>query len=128
MKTVTSLEGYDAIVIGAPIYMGKVIDMHTFVGKFRDMLAERPVAAFAVGISHTSPDVTKMEESRNVLDSSLALIKPVAVTLFAGMLDPAKLSFIQRKMTEFVKSPTGDFRDWNAIAAWARELPALMKL
>ena len=30
-------------------------------------------------------------------------------------------------MTELAKSPIGDFRDWNAIAAWARELPALMK-
>jgi menaquinone-dependent protoporphyrinogen oxidase len=46
--------------------------------------------------------------------------------MFAGRLDPTKLSFIQRKMTEFVKSPMGDFRDWNAIAAWARELPKKM--
>ena len=27
MKAVTSLEGYDALVIGAPVYMGKVIDI-----------------------------------------------------------------------------------------------------
>ena len=127
MKTVTSLEENDAFVIGARIYMGSVIDTNKFVGKFHDMLAKRPVAAFAVGIAHASPDVTKWEESRKALDTSLARINPVAVTLFAGMLDPGKLSFIPRKMTEFVKSPTGDFRDWNAIAAWARELPALMK-
>jgi ABC-type molybdate transport system permease subunit len=46
-----------------------------------------------------------------------------ATILFAGNLDPGKLSFLQRKMTEMVKSPKGDFRDWDAIAAWARELP-----
>ena len=65
-----------------------------------------------------------MEESRKALDASLAPVKPVAVTLFGGVVNPAKLSFIQRKMTELAKSPIGDFRDWNAIAAWARELPA----
>jgi len=25
-----------------------------------------------------------------------------------------------------VKSPVGDFRDWTAIAAWAKDLPAKM--
>jgi menaquinone-dependent protoporphyrinogen oxidase len=127
MKAVTSLEGYDAFVIGAPIYMGKVIDINTFVRRFKDTLARKPVAAFAVGLAAATKYAKQVEESRKALDTSLAPIKPVAVTLFAGMLDPAKLSFIQRKMTEFVKSPTGDFRDWNAIAAWARELPESMK-
>ena len=51
MKTVTSLEGYDAFVIGAPVYMGKVIDINKFVGKFKDTLAGKPVAAFAVGLA-----------------------------------------------------------------------------
>ncbi|NYT08258.1 MAG: flavodoxin, partial [Methanomicrobiales archaeon] len=31
-----------------------------------------------------------------------------------------------RKMIGMVKSPTGDFRNWEAIAAWARGLPPLL--
>jgi hypothetical protein len=27
-----------------------------------------------------------------------------------------------------MKVRTGDFRDWNAIAVWARDLPAKMKV
>jgi hypothetical protein len=30
-------------------------------------------------------------------------------------------------MTGLMKVLTGDFRDWDAIRAWARELPALLK-
>ena len=44
--------------------------------------------------------------------------------MFAGKLDPAKLSFIQRKMTELVKSLVGDFRDWDAIRGWTEYLNA----
>ena len=128
MKAVTSLEGYDAFVIGAPVYMGKVIDITKFVGRFKDTLAGKPVAAFAVGLAVVSNDPKQQEESRKALEASLAPVKPVAVTLFGGVVNPAKLSFIQRKMTEPAKSPIGDFRDWNAIAAWARELPGLMKV
>jgi menaquinone-dependent protoporphyrinogen oxidase len=48
--------------------------------------------------------------------------------MFAGRLDAARLSFIERGMTSLLKVPTGDFRDWGAIAAWARELPGKMGL
>jgi menaquinone-dependent protoporphyrinogen IX oxidase len=47
-------------------------------------------------------------------------------TVFAGKLDPAKLSWLQRWMTEKAKTPVGDFRDWTAVAARARELPVKM--
>lgn len=128
MKTVTSLEGYDAVVIGAPIYMGKVIEINKFVGKFRGALSEKPFAAFAAGIGPASPDFRKQEESRKSLDDALASLHPVSSAMFGGVVDPARLSFLQRKMTEMAKAPIGDFRDWNAITTWARELPALMKV
>ena len=50
-------------------------------------------------------------------------VKPVAVTMFAGKLDVARLSLIERGMTSLLKVPTGDFRDWVTIAVWARGLP-----
>ncbi|MDD1699428.1 MAG: hypothetical protein LUQ04_01400 [Methanoregula sp.] len=48
--------------------------------------------------------------------------------MFAGRLDPSKLLWLQKLMIEKAKSPVGEFRDWNAIAAWARELPEKMKV
>jgi len=126
-KTVRTVEGYSAVVIGAPMYMGSIEgEAGKFVKRFSERLAHLPVAAFAVGMAPASHDAKKVEESMKALSASLAPLTPVAATMFAGRLDPTKLSFIQRKMTEFVKSPMGDFRDWNAIAAWARELPKKM--
>lgn len=123
MKTVTSVEGYTAVVIGAPMYMAKYIEAGKFVDRFREKIAGLPVAAFAVGLAAVSKDRKMIEETEKALRGALAPIRPVTMTLFAGNLDPAKISFITRKMVEhFGRVPAGDYRDWAAIAAWAREV------
>ena len=69
-----------------------------------------------------------MANAEKALRDALAPLQPVAQTVFAGRLDPEKLSWFQKWITKKVKSPVGDFRDWAAIAAWARELPGKMKV
>lgn len=129
MKKVSSLAGYNAIVIGAPLYMGRMVgDVGKFVGEHREELINVPVAAFAVGISPVSKEAGSVEYGMKKLHSSLTPLQPVATTLFAGRLDPTQLSFISRKMMEMAKIPSGDFRDWNAIASWARTLPTLLRV
>ncbi|MCX6686132.1 MAG: flavodoxin domain-containing protein [Methanoregula sp.] len=129
MRTVTSLESYDAVVIGAPVYMGRLVDDITdFAKRYKSELQKKPVAAFAAGIAPVAPKVesvdTVMENLRKVLDP----IQTIAVTMFAGTLDPAQQSFIERTMTKLLNVPTGDFRDWTAITAWARELSSVLKV
>jgi menaquinone-dependent protoporphyrinogen oxidase len=127
MKTVSSLAGYNAVVIGGPVYMGKMTrDFGRFLGRYREELAKLPVAAFVVGMAPASKDPVEINKVIIVLHVSLASLKPVAETAFAGVVDPEKLGLIQRKMVKMAKAPVGDFRDWDAIAAWARELPAKM--
>ncbi|ACL16994.1 flavodoxin domain-containing protein [Methanosphaerula palustris] len=129
MKTVTSLTGYDAVIIGAPLYMGRMVrDVGKFVGHHREQLVALPVAAFAVGIAPVSKEAGSVEYGMKKLHSSLTPLKPVATTLFAGRLDPTQMSFISRKMMEMAKIPSGDFRDWNAIASWAQTLPGLLRV
>ncbi len=42
---------------------------------------------------------------------------------FCRKSDAKKISFITRKMVEhFGKVPAGDYRDWDAIAAWGKEI------
>ena len=56
MKTASTLAGYDAVVIGAPLYMGNVMgDMGKFTGRYCSELAKVPVAAFVVGMSPKDP-------------------------------------------------------------------------
>jgi menaquinone-dependent protoporphyrinogen oxidase len=129
MKTIASLAGYEAVVIGAPLYMGRMVgDVGKFVGRHREQLVALPVAAFAVGIAPVSKEAGSVEYGMKKLHGSLTPLKPVATTLFAGRLDPTQMSFISRKMMEMAKIPSGDFRDWNAIASWAKSLPGLLKV
>jgi menaquinone-dependent protoporphyrinogen oxidase len=124
LKMVSSLGGYRAVVIGGPFYMGKIAgDIGKFVGKYRDTLAKLPVAAFAVGVAPVSATPGDIEKAREIFHQTLEPLKPVAEELFAGKIDIEKLSFIQKRMVGMVKAPVGDFRDWDAIVKWARELP-----
>lgn len=127
-SAVASLEGYDAVVIGGAVYMGRVGGVGKFVKRHRSELLQRPVAAFAVGLAPASEDTEGIAWDLKGLRSAIAPLQPVAETVFAGKLDPVKLSWFQRWIVKRVKSPVGDFRDWAAIAAWAKELTGKMGL
>jgi menaquinone-dependent protoporphyrinogen oxidase len=129
MNGVTSVADYNGIVIGAPLYMGNLVpEVGKFVGKFRDPLVTLPVASFAVGLTPVSETVGNVDHAMECLHTALAPIKPAGTILFAGKLDPEKLGFLQRTMISIGKIPTGDFRDWNLITAWARDLPLKLGL
>ena len=129
MKGIDSLEGYRAVVIGAPVYMANIEkDVGHFIARHRDGLSRIPVAAFAVGIAPVDHRVGSVESVLEKLRAALDPIQPVAVTMFAGRLELARMSFVQRTMTGLMKVLTGDFRDWDAIRAWARGLPAVFKV
>jgi menaquinone-dependent protoporphyrinogen oxidase len=124
LKSVRSLAGYRAVVIGGPFYMGKIEgDVKKFVGTYRETLMAMPVAAFAVGVAPVNATPAEIEKAREIFRKTLEPVVPVAEALFSGKIDPEKLSFIQKRMVSMVKAPVGDFRDWDAIAKWARELP-----
>jgi menaquinone-dependent protoporphyrinogen oxidase len=124
LKSVSSPVGYQAVVIGGPFYMGKITgDVAKFVGRYRDTLVKMPVAAFAVGVAPVNASPADLEKAREIFHKTLDPLKPVAEALFAGKIDLEKLSFVQKWMVNKVKAPVGDFRDWDAISQWAKELP-----
>jgi menaquinone-dependent protoporphyrinogen oxidase len=41
-----------------------------------------------------------------------------------GKLDPADLGFGQRVAVRWLGIPFGDFRDWDEIRAWSRDIAA----
>ena len=68
---VDDLDGYDAVVLGAPIYMGRwQRHAHAFLRRHRSALAERPLAVFALGPLHDDPK--EWSEARAQLDTALA--------------------------------------------------------
>jgi menaquinone-dependent protoporphyrinogen oxidase len=127
MKSVTSLAGYNAVVIGAPVYTGKVTgDVAAFVSTNKDELSRMPVAGFVSGIAPVFPKSGDVKGFTDQLVTALSPVRPVAVTMFAGALDAGKMNIVERSLTTLMKVPTGDFRDWDAIAAWAKTLAGKM--
>jgi len=120
---VGDLDGYDAVVLGAPIYMGRwQRHAHAFLRHHRGALAERPLAVFALGPLHDDPKA--WSEARAQLDTALARhdVQPRTVELFGGRIDPSHLHF------PFSRIAAGDARDWDAIAAWGEALPGELGL
>lgn len=114
---VGSLEGYVGVVLGAPLYTGIPLDLAPFVARDQDALSGMPVVAFAIGLTPAAPEpkAAQVEQARKALIDALSPIRPVAATLFAGVLEPAKMGFAERAVTRLLNAPAGDFRDWDAI-------------
>lgn len=125
LHQVKSLAPYSGIIIGAPLIMFNWHkDARKFLSRHRRALTERPVAAFALGPVHTPHDEKEWADSRSHLAKALEQFpwfKPVALELFGGAFDPAKLRFPLNKFAG--AEPASDIRNWDAINAWARSLP-----
>ncbi len=124
MRKVRTLAGYRAVVLGAPLHMFHWHrDALRFLSQYREALTERPVAIFALGPTHD--DKKERQDSRTQLDQELAKfpwLTPIALEMFVGKYDPAKLRFPVNLFTG--KEPASDLRDWMAIRAWASNLVA----
>jgi menaquinone-dependent protoporphyrinogen oxidase len=125
IKNAGNISSYQGVVIGSAIYMGKWMpEAVDFVKKNRDVLRQVPVAYFLVCMTLARPTEKNRAEVLSYVDPILKAvpeIKPVGIGTFAGALDYNNLSWLNKKILKSKGSPEGDFRDWNAIRAWARE-------
>ena len=124
MRKVRTLEGYRGVVLGAPLFMFHWHkDALRFLSRHREALMERPVAVFALGPTHDPYDEKEWQDSCAQLDKELSKfpwLTPVALEMFGGKYDPAKLRFPINLLAG--KEPASDLRDWTAIRAWASNL------
>ncbi len=134
VRMVRSLDGYGAVVLGTPFYIGSMLtDAREFLNRHREALAQKPVAIFALGPTSADDDATA---ARAQLDGALAKmpwLKPATAQMFVGKYDPAKLRFPDKLLAIVPASPlhgvtARDDRDWEAIKAWAGALPAALRL
>jgi menaquinone-dependent protoporphyrinogen oxidase len=120
---------YDAFVIGAAAYMGSWLKEATaFVRHNQELLVTRPVWLFGSGPLGTEANDA---QGRDLLATSVPkefaefeeTIKPRDLRMFFGALDPSTLGFSARLIRRLPAGrallPEGDFRDWQAIEAWA---------
>jgi len=128
LRNVRILEGYSAVVLGAPLYMFRWHkDAHHFLSQHRKILSGNlPVAIFAGG-PFGEGDGNEWHEVRVKLDSELAKfpwLTPISIKIVGGKFDPSKLRFPYNLIPALKKMPASDLRDWAAIRAWASNLAA----
>ncbi|MBN2004484.1 MAG: flavodoxin domain-containing protein [Anaerolineae bacterium] len=129
VKEVRDLSGYRAVVLGSAIRMGSWLSEATsFVKTHKATLAQMPVAYFQVcGELEKDTEETR-KTTGTYLDPVRALLEPVASEVFAGKMDFAKLSWLDRSIIKMMGGNEGDWRNWDAIHAWAEELIPALKI
>ena len=117
--------GFDAVLVGSAVYAGRWREpARDWVGAHAAALRERPVWLFSSGPIGSPP--FPPDEPHDVQPLS-QLVGARGHQVFAGRLDKDLLSFGERAMVTAMRAPLGDFRDWDAVRAWARELAAELR-
>jgi len=121
---VTSLAGYDAVVLGSGIYVGHWLDAaKDLVERLGGELAARPVWLFSSGPIGDPP---KPEEDPADLPELMAATGARSHRLFAGLVDKSRLGLGEKVILAAVRAPEGDYRSWDEIRAWAEEIAAAL--
>ncbi len=112
---VESLDGYQAVVLGSALYMGKRMPgIVQIIERHAQALRERDVWLFSSGPIREPPNLAEDPVGAALL-ARIGARKP---RMFTEKLDRGNLSIVER----LVSAPEGDFRDWPAIREWARSI------
>ena len=114
---------HDAVVVGSAIRMGHWLpEAVEFVKANRESLSHIPTAYFLVSgfLQEDTPEIRRRVLA--YLDPVRKILEPTSIGLFAGKIDYNRMDWQDRTIAEAVSSSEADWRDWEAIRAWAHEL------
>lgn len=124
---VSDLSPYGAVVLGSGVYAGQwVKEAGRFLESQEAALAQLPVWLFSSGPTGEGDPVEIMKGWRfpENLQPIADRIKPREIAFFGGEIDPNKLSLPEKLIVRALKAPTGDYRNWDSIEAWAGSIAA----
>ena len=127
---VSNLTPYKAIVLGSAVYVGQWRkEAAAFLEANEKTLASLPVWFFSSGPTGTGDPVQLMQGWRfpEAQQPIADRIQPRDIAFFHGVLDLTKLSLAEKLLIKGIKAPVGDFRDWDAITAWAMGIAEALK-
>jgi menaquinone-dependent protoporphyrinogen oxidase len=112
---------YDAAVIGSAVYLGRwMAEAVAFVRRQKAALRPIPVWLFSSGpLGDAQPQ--PLGEPHQ-LDELMVAARARGHRLFSGRLDKTQLGLGERLIIKAVHAPVGDFRDWDDVRGWAREI------
>ncbi len=122
---VTSLEGYDAIILGSSIYVGHWMDAAVnLVERFSNDITKVPVWLFSSGPIGHEPQA---DDDPADLAGLMSATKAREHRVFAGQVDRSRLGLGEKVLLTAVRAPEGDFRPWDDIRTWAAGIAAALK-
>jgi menaquinone-dependent protoporphyrinogen oxidase len=111
---------FQAVLVGSAVYAGRWLDPALqYATHYAGTLRTVPVWLFSsgpIGEPPFPPDEPYDAATMATLTGARGH------RTFPGRLDRSRLSFGERAMVTAMRAPLGDFRDWDAIAAWATEI------
>jgi menaquinone-dependent protoporphyrinogen oxidase len=130
IEDVIDLKSYEQVVIGSAIQYDKWLpEMREFVVKHERELAQKTVAFFLVCLVLTKDSEKARAKASTYAAEIEELVPKVNVHKFgqfAGVLDYSKMSFVQRIGAKgiflMLGIKEGDYRDWDAIQTWTKNL------
>lgn len=121
-REVRSLERYTAVVLGSAVYVGRWRrEAADFLRNAEGQLARMPVWLFSSGPTGEgdADELLKGWHFPSALEAVAERILPRDIAVFHGALDKGALNPFDAFIVRTVKAPSGDFRDLDAVAAWA---------
>jgi menaquinone-dependent protoporphyrinogen oxidase len=113
---------FDAVVLGSAVYLGRWrAEARDYAAEHTVALLRRPVWLFSSGPVGEPP--LAADEPPDV-EGVTRLLSAREHRVFPGRLDRSLLTFGERVLMTAMRAPTGDFRNWAAVAEWAQGIAA----
>jgi len=121
---------YKAIILGSAVFTGDWCkEAAEFLETNEKVLAEKMVWLFSSGPlgEGTVEEDSKGWRFPKTLQPIADRIAPRHIAVFHGKIDKEKLSLMHKFMVKVAKVPVGDFRKWDDITSWAKEIVEALK-
>ena len=130
VEKVNDLAHYKAVVLGSAVYMGRWRrEAARFLKTNEKVLGEQMVWLFSSGPMDKGDPLEPVEGLYlpKGLQPVAERIGPKDIVVFHGVAVLEKMNFFEKWILKNVKSPIGDFRDWDAITTWAGAIAEELK-
>jgi menaquinone-dependent protoporphyrinogen oxidase len=127
LKENPAFDGYQAALVGSPVHGGHWLpEAVEFVRASQSNLERLLVALFTVHLGYQGNDAAGQKGRQSYLDKVRPLVPAVIEGFFAGRFDQRSVAMgLPAWMARL--TPTMDFRDWEAIRAWASDLASKLQ-
>jgi menaquinone-dependent protoporphyrinogen oxidase len=125
VESAIDVSRYDAFVVGGSVYIGRMRKAaRNFLKRHAGLLATKPVWLFASGTTDDKPADPRMAGFENPTSTkeTIQRIAPRDTKVFAGCIDPAKASGLDKWVINKVGAKIADARDWDDISSWAQSV------